>query len=127
MSGGAWEYMANYLGSATGNTYVSNFLKIESKYQTSYAGTGATSSTADRTINYGANKEKYGDAIWETSNGCNDQSSWNYDCSYFPYTGGSFFLRGGYYYNSAEAGLFSFDGNNGNGDYSGDSFRVVLF
>ena len=127
MSGGAWEYMANYLGSATGNTYVSDFLKIESKYQTSYAGTGATSSTADRTINYEANKGKYGDAIWETSNGCNGQSSWNHDCSYFPYTGGSFFLRGGYYYNNVEAGLFSFDGNNGNGDYSGDSFRVVLF
>ncbi|MEI3356288.1 MAG: hypothetical protein V8R81_04380 [Clostridia bacterium] len=60
MSGGAWEYMANYLGSATGNTYVSNLLKVESKYQTPYAGNSATSSTEDRTINYKQTKEN----IW---------------------------------------------------------------
>ena len=30
MSGGAWEYMANYLGSVTGNQFVSKFLTIES-------------------------------------------------------------------------------------------------
>ena len=126
MSGGAWEYMANYLGSATGNTYVSNLLKVESKYQTPYAGTGATSSTEDRTINYEANKGKYGDAIWETSNGCNGQSSWNSDYSYFPYTGYPFFLRGGGYDDGSGAGPFCFYDYYGGG-YNSYSFRVVLF
>jgi len=126
MSGGAWEYMANYLGSATGNTYVSNLLKVESKYQTPYAGTGATASTADRTTNYEANKEKYGDAIWETSNGCNGQYSWNADYSNFPCTGSPFFLRGGYYSNGSVAGPFYFGNVYGSGYYN-YSFRVVLF
>ena len=126
MSGGAWEYMANYLGSATGNTYVSNLLKVESKYQTPYAGTGATASTADRTTNYEANKEKYGDAIWETSNGCNGQYSWNADYSYFPYASYPFFLRGGSYGSGSGAGPFYFYGSYG-GSHNIYSFRVVLF
>ena len=126
MSGGAWEYMANYLGSITGNQFVSKFLTIESKYQTPYAGTGATDSTVDRTLNYEANKEKYGDAIWETSNGCNGQYSWNIDFSYFPYASYPFFMRGGSYSNSSSAGPFYFYAYRGWG--SNDcSFRVVLF
>ena len=126
MSGGAWEYMANYLESATSNSYVTSFLSKDKKYQTQYAGTGATSSTADRTINYEANKGKYGDAIWETSNGCNGQSSWNQDYSNFPYASNPFFLRGGNYYGSTGAGPFCFSYGNGGGGYN-SSFRVVLF
>ncbi len=95
MAGGAWEYVANYLGSAAENKFVPDFLKIEPKYQTPYAGTGVTSSIEDRTINYEANKEKYGDAIWETSNELNNMSSWNADSSYFPCIDSSFFVRGG--------------------------------
>ena len=126
MSGGSWEYMANYLGSVTRNQFVSKFLTIESKYQTPYAGTGATDSTADRTLNYEANKEKYGDAIWETSNGCNGQYSWNADYSHFPYASNPFFLRGGYYDGGSPTGPFYFDYYNGLGNgYC--SFRVVLF
>ena len=126
MSGGSWEYMANYLGSVTGNQFVSKFLKIESKYQTPYAGTGVTSSTEDRTMNYEANKGKYGDAIWETSNGGNGQSSWNADGSHFPYPDIPFFLRGGYYSYGVETGQFCFN-NGGGGGHSAGSFRVVLF
>ena len=126
MSGGAWEYMANYLESATSNSYVTSFLSKDKKYQTQYAGTGATSSTADRTINYEANKGKYGDAIWETSNGCNGQSSWNQDYSYFPYASSPFFLRGGHYNHSTYAGPFYFS-DGGGGSYTYYSFRVVLF
>ena len=126
MSGGLWEYMANYLGSATGNSYVNSFLKLNEKYQTSYAGDGKTSSTEDRTTNYKANQGKYGDAILETSNGCNGQFSWNQDYSYFPCTVGPFFLRGGNYNGSTGAGLFYFDGTGGGGN-NNVSFRVVLF
>ena len=126
MSGGAWEYTANYLKSVTGNTYVSDFLKIESKYQTAYDGTGISSSIEDRTINYEANKEKYGDAIWETSNGCDGQDSWNSDYSNFPYADSPFFLRGGYYSSGPAAGSFYFNISYGSGS-NYISFRVVLF
>ena len=126
MSGGAWEYMANYLGSATGNEFVPNFLKIKSKYQTQYAGTGATDSTVDRTKNYEANKEKYGDAIWETSNGCDGQYSWNADYSTFPDASYPFFIRGGDYVNGSPAGPFYFSGGSGRGSDQ-YSFRIVLF
>ena len=126
MSGGSWKYMANYLGSVTGNQFVSNFLTIESKYQTPYAGTGATSSTEDRTLNYEANKEKYGDAIWETSNGCDGQFSWNADYSSFLYADRPFSLCGGSYTNGFSAGLFYFHNYSGAEDIN-CSFRVVLF
>ena len=126
MSGGAWEYMANYLGSVTGNQFVSKCLTIESKYQTPYAGTGTTDSTVDRTKNYEANKEKYGDAIWETSNGCNGQYSWNADYSYFPYASYPFFRRGGNCSDGSGAGPFSFYNDSGCGN-NYFSFRVVLF
>ena len=126
MSGGAWEYMANYLERATSNEYVTSFLSKDKKYQTQYDGTGATSSTADRTINYEANKGKYGEAIWETSNVCDGQYSWNQDYSYFPYIENPFFLHGGNYYNGSGAGLFCFIHGYGIG-HNDCSFRVVLF
>ena len=126
MSGGSWEYMANYLGNATDNTYVKKFLEFDKKYQTSYAGEGKTSSTADRTINYEANHEKYGDAIWETTKGCNGQFSWNQDYSYFPYIDYPFFLLGGSYNSDTSAGQFYLNYNNG-GEIANCSFRVVLF
>ena len=126
MSGGSLEYMANYLGSTTGNTFVSYFSKIEPKYQTQYKGTGVTASAEDRTMNYETNQEKYGDAIWETSNGCNGQYSWNREESYFLYADYPFFIRGGYYSYGPKAGVFLFDSDvgGGSGYYS---FRVVLF
>ena len=118
MSGGSWEYMASYLEEATSNSYVQNFLKLDEKYQTRYKGNGATNSTADRTINYEANKEMYGDALWETSNGCNGQYSWNGNYSYFPHLTSSFFVRGGYfgsntgefYFNTTAGGAITYCG-----------------
>ena len=127
MSGGTWEYTANYLGSAIENKYVADFLKIEPKYQTQYAGTGATSSPEDRTMNYKANKGKYGDAVWETSKWSNDeQTSWNADNALFPYVSYPFFVRGGSHSYEYGVGLFCFNNNHGGGrDYC--SFRVVAF
>ena len=123
MSGGSWEYMASYLEEAT-NSYVQNFLKIEDKYQTRYKGNGETSSTEDRTINYEANKEMYGDAVWETSNGCSGYYSWNSDYSYFPCFTSPFFLRGGYFDGKNGAGVFYFGSTSGDtNDYYG--FRCV--
>ena len=107
MSGGSWEYMASYLENGT-TDYAKNFLNVDEKYQTKYKGTGATGSTEDRMANYEANKEMYGDAVWETSNGANGQYSWNGDYSCFPYLSAPFFIRGGSYYDSSGAGVFCF-------------------
>ena len=113
MSGGSWEYMASYLEEATSNSYVQNFLKLDEKYQTRYKGNGETSSTEDKNINYEANKGIYGDALWETSNRCNGQYSWNADYSSIPYLSYPFFLRGGLFNHSTAAGVFCFSSTTG--------------
>ena len=125
MSGGALEYMANYL--ANGETsYVTYFKQnVGNKYKTEYQGSGATSSTEDRTANYEANSNRYGDAAWETSNGANGQYSWNNDYSNFPDLSLPFFIRGGSFRSSSNAGLFCFINATGRtvSDYG---FRPVL-
>ena len=123
MAGGSWEYMASYLENAT-NTYATNFKKFNTKYQTTYKGTGETSSTEDRTANYEANKEMYGDAVWETSNGANGGYSWNGDYSCFPSLTIPFFMRGGHFSYGSSAGVFYFISDaGGSGAYYG--FRAV--
>ena len=115
MAGGSWEYMASYLENAT-NTYATKFKTFNAKYQTSYKGDGASSSTEDRTANYEANKEMYGDAVWETSNGANGGYSWNGDYSNFPSLTGPFFLRGGNFSYGGDAGVFYFGYSAGGGN-----------
>ena len=125
MSGGSWEYMADYLANGT-TSYVTYFKQnVDNKYKTEYQGSGATDSIEDRTANYEANSNRYGDAVWETSNGANGQYSWNNDNSSFPYLSGPFFLRGGDFAYSSAAGLFSFS-SAGGGAYNGWGFRPVL-
>ena len=123
MSGGSWEYMASYLKNGT-TSYVTSFSAKSSDEQTQYEGTGETSSTADKTTNYNANKHMYGDAVWETSNGANGQNSWNGDYSNFPYLTYPFFLRGGTFSHAGVAGPFYFSCSTGG--YIGNSgFRAV--
>ena len=125
MSGGSWEYMADYLANGT-TSYVTYFKQnVDNKYKTEYQGSGATSSTEDRTANYNANNNRYGDALWETSNGANGQYSWNNDYSNFPCLSHPFFLRGGDFYASSAAGLFSFVYATG-GAHHYYGFRPVL-
>ena len=125
MSGGSWEYMADYLANGT-TSYVTYFKQnVDNKYKTEYQGSGATSSTEDRTANYNANNNRYGDALWETSSGANGQYSWNNDYSYFPYLSNPFFIRGGRFDNSSGAGLFCFYNATG-GTYHIFGFRPVL-
>ena len=95
------------------------------KYIDQYEGTGVTSSAADRQANYEANKDVYGDAVYETSEkGDGSQSSWNQDYSNFPHLTIPFFARGGNYHDSTHAGVFNFvDAWGGSNNRSG--FRVV--
>ena len=130
MSGGAWEYVAAYVDNKNpsltsyGNSlYTSTDAKTKNVYA---AGSGDT-----RLANYNANTSKYGDAIYETSRGTynssgdSDRQSWFDDYSGFPYSSYPFFVRGGGYNDTSIAGLFYFNGNNGNSS-SFDSFRPVL-
>ena len=124
MSGGSWEYMASFLANGT-NEYATTMKTKPEKYIEQYAGTGATDSAEDRQANYEANTNVYGDAVYETSSkGDGTQSSWNGDYSYFPYLSNPFFVRGGYYGNTAFAGVFYFYLSWG-GSYRTCGFRVV--
>ena len=126
MSGGSWEYMADYLANGT-TSYVTYFKQnVDNKYKTEYQGSGATDSIEDRTANYEANSNRYGDALWETSSGTNGQYSWNNDYSDFPDLSYPFFIRGGRFSSSSRAGLFCFCTAPGGAYYSVCGFRPVL-
>ena len=125
MSGGAWEYVAAYVNNGNSNltNYGSSLVNGDAKTKNVYS----KGSSDSRDNNYSANSGKYGDAVYETSaNGNASSSSWYGDYSNFPYTSNPFFLRGGYYDGGTSAGVFSFNGDNGNGSYSDSSFRPVL-
>ena len=113
MSGGAWEYVAAYVDNenesltTNGNSlYTSTEIKTKNVYTAGSEDTGLA--------NYNANSGIYGDAVYETSNGTYNGSgtsgsqSWYGDYSNFPYSIGSFFIRGGYYSGSSVAGMFAF-------------------
>ena len=124
MSGGAWEYVAGYVNNGNGNltSYGSSLVNGDAKTKNVYT----KASTDNDTNNYNQNASKYGDAVYETSaNGNTSNGSWYGDCSYFPYAGYPFFIRGGGYGDRSSAGVFAF--NNYVGSSRGDvSFRPVL-
>jgi hypothetical protein len=106
MSGGTYEYMASYVatGNANLNTNGGSFASTaenpkSTKYVTVYK-KGTTDSMAN---NYAANSDKYGDAVWEVSNG---STSWFSDSVTFPYGSIPFFVSGGNYDSGSGAGVF---------------------
>ena len=124
MSGGAWEYVAAYVNNGNSNltNYGSSLVNGDAKTKNVYS----KGSSDSRDNNYSANSGKYGDAVYETSaNGNSSSSSWYGDYSYFPYTSGPFFRRGGNYNSGANAGVFYFHNGSGN-SVSFTSFRPVL-
>ena len=158
MAGGAWEYMANSIEEGNAGTQANQIealKKYEPKFATIYKGKGEdgkinnTDGTQSddglgKLANYKANKNMYGDAIWETSdanlkgndadkiNGIVDsdgekynwESAWNGDYSYFLRRVGPFFLRGGRFNSGGGAGVFYFSSGYG-GNYDSGGFRVV--
>ena len=136
MSGGTWEKSAAIVnnGNDSGNlnTYgkaIMNALNNgkSSEYVTVYpTGESKGQSLDDASkSNYAANTKIYGDAIRETSTAGVGQTSWYSDYSYFVGAYNPFFLRGGAYWFTSGAGLFSFSRNDGSSDYYG-GFRSVL-
>ena len=123
MSGGAWEYVAAYVNNGNGNltNYGSSLVNGDAKTKNVYS--KASSDSYEN--NYNANSSKYGDAVYETSTNGSASTSWYGDYSYFPDTSFPFFIRGGYYNNGTNAGVFYFNYNSG-GSNSNNSFRPVL-
>ncbi len=122
MSGGASErMMANY-GNYPSNSNLDP-VSINDKYIDRYTG-----------INYGYNGLKYGDAIYETSNGAvyngsswlgNGTAAWDTNSSYMPYTDMSWFARGGTYASGGSNGPFAYINYYG-GAYIDYTFRVTV-
>ena len=111
MSGGAWEYVAGYVGN--GGSYASSLVNAPARYKDTYSSYTAPTSGGH-----------YGDAVWETSSSSSGSSSWYSDYSSFP-DSGNLFTRGGNYYGGSSAGLFSFYNSLGSAsDFY--SFRVVV-
>ena len=124
MSGGAWEYVAAYVNN--GNTNLTKYgasLVNSSDARTKNVYTKASSDSYEN--NYQQNKGVYGDAVYETSTSGNGTTSWYSDHSDFPGTDWPFFYRGGLCSIGSSAGVFYFNGHDGDG-YSGGSFRPVL-
>ena len=135
--GGAWEYTASYIensyvkevgtdGAASSNNrynYGDVLIKGANKTKFNYT----VANTDNSTNNYGMNKEKYGDAVYEVSSNSisNWDDSWNAEFSQFPSAETPFMIRGGEYGSSSLAGIFAFQGKTGE-PATNCSFRPVL-
>lgn len=103
MSGGAWERSSSYVDN--GN----NPLGGDPKYKNVYA-IGTTDTSFD---NYNANKDKFGDSVYETSaydEGFNH--GWYISNPVMPRLTSNFFLRGGYNSPAPSYNIFSYHANN---------------
>ena len=136
MSGGIWERLAAIVNNGNDggnlNTYgkaIMNALNNgkSSEYVTVYpTGESKGQSIDDASkFNYAANTKIYGDAIRETSTAGLGQTSWYSDSSYFVGADFPFFIRGGAYWSTSDAGLFCFHRSAGSSYYA-NGFRSVL-
>ena len=124
MNGGAWEYVAAYVDNKN-EALADNGLSLVhgANYTKNTYEIGEKDYSSD---NYKVAKEKYGDAIHETSvNGNLAYGSWYGDYSLFPYENGPFFIRSGTSNDGQYAGVYTFV------DFSGTpsssmSFRPTL-
>ena len=109
INGGAWEYTAAGL-TANVTSMFGSLTGFDEKYVNRYNGSTNSSAT-----NYSANSGKYGDGIYETSNGVGayGQGSWHSNFSGFVKSSYPFFIRGGNYELGDAAGTFAFDDENG--------------
>ncbi len=119
MSGGAYENVAAYVNNGNSNltTNGPSVINANAKYKNVYT-VGLPETSVN---NYEANKNIFGDAVYETSSSGNGTTSWYSDGSYMPYSDDSWFVRGGHYSCSSCAGVFNFYDSG-----SGASFRPVV-
>jgi len=134
MSGGAWERTAAIVnnGNENLNIYGKAIMNaLNNGKSTEYVTVYPKGETSGQSLddasksNYIANTKIYGDAIRETSTTGLGQTSWYSDYSYFVGAYSPFFGRGGSYWSTSGAGLFSF-GRHGGSSYYHNGFRSVL-
>ena len=124
MSGGNWERVAAYVNNGHENLqiYGKSLVNGEAKYKEVYEQGG----TDTQELNYGKAASKYGDAAYETSNGyASSSTSWYVDYASFVASSSPFFLRGGGYNDTTNAGMFCFNNTAGQ-VYSYFGFRVAI-
>ena len=136
MRGCVWERTSAYITNGADNLkYGSSFVAVttenkeayktlSTEYATVYphdsTNLGTTYNTK-KSLTYG-----FGDAILETSARTTTTDGWNEDYSHFSYSASPFFVRGGYYGDTAvSTGSFAFHRADGSA-YYGNGFRSVL-
>lgn len=149
MAGGAWEYMANSIEENLDNEssikYIRELRKYTPNFATIYKGNNKAGEL-ERLANYKINKGMYGDAIWEISN-ANEKGTdadnmagfvdsdgekysnnkvWNNDYIRFQNKVYPFFIRGGGFNNSSNAGIYCL-GEGAESESASHGFRVVAF
>ena len=124
MSGGAYEYVASYVGN--GNDYLQTYGASLVNSSSGHLKQVYSKGTSDYyEPNYQANKGRYGDAVYETSTAGAGTNSWYGDYSIFPNASYPFFHRGGVCGEGSPSGAFFFNYGTGNSD-SNYGFRPVL-
>ena len=124
MSGGAWERVASYVSNGHDNlkTYGKSLVEGAAKYKEVYE----QGTTDTQELNYEKAATKYGDAMYETSNGySNSGASWYSDWANFADSSRPFFSRGGGYTSMTYAGMFCFYTTQGEANTI-RGFRVVV-
>ena len=124
MSGGNWERVAAYVNNNHENLqiYGKNIVEADNKYKEIYE----KGETDTQELNYTKAETKYGDVIYETSNGyANTNASWYKDYSGFIYSNVPFLVYGGYHNRSTDSGMFAFATTDGTTSISG-GFRVTI-
>ena len=124
MSGGEWEAVSSYVnnGHERLQIYGKSIVEAESKYKEVYE----RGSSDTQQLNYGKAATKYGDAMYETSNGYSStNASWCSGWAHFARNEFPFFSRGGGQNITTSAGIFVFGGEAGYVDIN-HGFRVAI-
>ena len=141
-SGGSWERTSAIVNNGNGNLtlygkdvledlnngkstkYITVYAHDSSKDNTLISNTIANLNTASQ-ANYDMNTKIYGDGIRETSTAGSGNNAWYSDTTCFASLNVPFFIRGGAYNGSSNAGLFYFNRHVGNSVFA-HGFRSVL-
>ncbi|MEG0283076.1 MAG: hypothetical protein RR662_07880, partial [Clostridia bacterium] len=125
MSGSAWEMLSAYIV----DLYTVHMDNLKINKDTKYVDVYSKGDTPeDRTSNYQANTDKYGDAQYEvSSNGVNNPMGWSGDISAFPFATSHVFCRGGNYGAKSGSGVFAFATTPGQPDDFGCWRRSLRF
>ena len=127
MSGGAAEYVSNYISGVPGSSGFSTttLANYDNKYFDLYNSSSNTTTFQYRILGDATGEMGPFKLYLDGDNISRYHTSWNTDYSYFVSSSSSWLNRGGSYINGAIAGAFYFHSYNG-GNYNSVGFRIVL-